>query len=529
MKKITFVLMAFVLAVVVNAQNVSTQKHEIQAGETLYSIARQYNVSVSQLLELNPGLQADYIMSGQTINVPAASTEAVTAPQGAQSQLATASSAIQFANGRPKYKAKHEVQKKETIYSLARRYEVTEQELIDANPSLKKGKLKKGMVLNIPFSAKENLEYAEQQRKIEEEAQKPKVQKYSTIKVAVLLPFSLVETKMLAEAQKMTNLYQGFLLAVDSLKQRGCSVEVHVYDEAVSDTDFDRILKNPAMKDMQLILGPVRPYHLSAVANFAHENNIAHVVPLSNEMSLVNEHPTLFQVNIPYSYIYGQVYNRFVVAHKSENIIFVNMNDKGDNMNYVAGFKKALDEMGITYHTANVAEVSSIQEALSTHAHNVIVPSSGSAAAFENLCKKIDGMNLSEDHFVQLFGFPEWQTFAAKHEKHFAKYRCQFFTSFYSNATSPRTQQFQTLFRRWFNQDQYSSFPRYGEMGYDIGVYFIKGLHDFGSAFYENIHNYSYLSLEFPFNFEKKNQWSGYQNRSVFLVTYKSDGTVLVR
>ena len=38
--------MALVWACVVNAQT-TTQKHEVQSGETLYSIARQYNITVA--------------------------------------------------------------------------------------------------------------------------------------------------------------------------------------------------------------------------------------------------------------------------------------------------------------------------------------------------------------------------------------------------------------------------------------------------------------------------------------------------
>lgn len=525
MKKVAFFLVTLVLVVMTHAQNVTTQKHEIQSGETLYSIARQYNVSVSYLLEINPGLQADYIMAGQSINVPSTAQQTATHTENAQ----PISSAHPVADGRPKYKAKHEVQKKETIYSLSRQYGVTEEQLIEANPSLKKGKLKKGAIINIPFSDEDNRQYVEQQQRIKEEEQKPKVQMYPTIKVAIILPFSLVETKMTVEAQKMTNLYQGFLLAVDSLKQRGCSVEVHAYDEAVNDEDFTRILNQRAVREANLILGPVRPYHLQSVARVAHENKIAHVVPLSNDMSIVNEHPMLFQVNLPYSLLYSQVYNRFVIAHRNDNIIFVNMNDRGDNMNYISGFKKVLDEMSISYKSADVTDMHTVRDALIEGRTNVIVPSSGSSSAFENLCKKMEGMNLGEEFTVQMFGFPEWQTFQQKYEKNLAKYRCQFFTSFYSNSGSMRTQQFNSRFRRWFNQEQYSSFPRYGEMGYDIGAYFLKGLNDYGSAFCENLHNYSYLSLEFPFNFEKRNQESGFQNRSLFFVTYKLDGTVDVR
>ena len=351
--------MALVLALTLNAQ--TTKKHEVQSGETLYSIARQYNVTVASLMEINPGLDADNIMAGQNINVPANAQQTVTpvtaqpVQQGGiqQQVLQQVRQQVQAQQGmevpstpnRPRYKTLHEVQKKETLYSIARQYGVTIDQLINANPDLKNGKLKKGAVLNIPYTMADDVEYeVEQKRIIEEEAKKPKVIMYPTIKVAVILPFSKAEEKVSAESQKMINIYQGFLLAVDSLKQSGCNVEVFAYDEMSPATPVASILQSPEMKDMQLIVGPIRQWNVKSVADFAHQNGITHVVPLSNELSLVNEHPTTFQVNSSSSLVYNQVYNRFCLMHQNHNIIFVGMNDRGDNMKYIADFMRHLEE-----------------------------------------------------------------------------------------------------------------------------------------------------------------------------------------
>ena len=539
MKRTVLLLMTFVMAVMMFAQSATTQKHEVQSGETLYSIARQYNITVASLLQINPGLDADHIMAGQSINVPAGAQRTVsTQPQTIQQQvLQQVRQQVQTQQGvdvpstpnRPRYKTLHEVKKKETLYSISREYGVTVDQLVDANPDLKKNKLKKGAVLNIPYTTAENEQYQAEQQRAAEEAAKPKVTMYPTIKVAVILPFSKNEEKVSAESQKMINIYQGFLLAVDSLKQRGYNVEVFAYDEVSPATPVSTILQRSEMKDMQLVVGPIRQWNVKSVADFAHQNGITHVVPLSNELSLVNEHPTTFQVNSNSSLMYNQVYNRFSLIHKDHNIIFVSMNDRGDNMSYIVDFKKDLDSKGIKYSAGTVSDLATVRDALKMGTNNVIIPTSGSATAFENLCKKIDGLELSSEYTVQFFGFPEWQTLAGKYDKQLGKYQCQFFTSFYSNSLSSRTQQFNGRFRRWFNQDQYNSFPKYGELGYDIGAYFIKGLHDYGSAFYENLHNYSYVSMEFPMMFEKKNSWSGYQNRSVMIVTHRTDGSVFVR
>ena len=268
--------MTFVMAVMMFAQSATTQKHEVQSGETLYSIARQYNITVASLLQINPGLDADHIMAGQSINVPAGAQRTVsTQPQTIQQQvLQQVRQQVQTQQGvdvpstpnRPRYKTLHEVKKKETLYSISREYGVTVDQLVDANPDLKKNKLKKGAVLNIPYTTAENEQYQAEQQRAAEEAAKPKVTMYPTIKVAVILPFSKNEEKVSAESQKMINIYQGFLLAVDSLKQCGYNVEVFAYDEVSPATPVSTILQRSEMKDMQLIVGPIRQWNVKSVA-----------------------------------------------------------------------------------------------------------------------------------------------------------------------------------------------------------------------------------------------------------------------
>lgn len=502
MKKISSFIAILLVALGVSAQSQTASVHVVQSGETLSSIARNYSITVADLLKLNPDLNPDYIMAGQKIKV------ALVAPT------------------RPQYKMKHEVQKKETIYGIAHQYGVTEQALLEANPQLKKGKLKKGEIINIPYTVTENDQWQAELKKHDDEVKRMQAQMYDKISAAVILPFALGSDRMNAESQKMANLYQGFLLAVDSLKQRGCSVDIYAYDESTE--GIDAILGKPMLKNCQLIIGPGRNANVGAVAKFAHANGITHVVPMANDVNIVNERPTTFQINVPNAILYSQVYNRFISMHKDDNIIFLGMNDKNDNVSYITDFKKALDSYGVKYDRVAANEFSTIKGKLRTGVRNVLIPSSNSVACFENVCNRLNELSLDE-YSIQLFGYPEWQTFADKHEKNFAKYRCQFFTSFYSNAHSSRNRQFASTFKRWFKQDQFNSYPHYGELGYDIGAFFVKGISEYGSALANNIHNVGYMSMEFPMNFEKKNSWSGYQNKSLLIVTYSTNGGVSVR
>lgn len=77
------------------AQNVNLINHTVQAGETAFSIARQYNTNISQLTLYN-NMSADMSLTpGQVIRVPAASGQAASAnaTPSAPTQTNTASTA----------------------------------------------------------------------------------------------------------------------------------------------------------------------------------------------------------------------------------------------------------------------------------------------------------------------------------------------------------------------------------------------------------------------------------------------------
>ncbi|BDC98375.1 LysM peptidoglycan-binding domain-containing protein [Persicobacter psychrovividus] len=126
-KKIAVAVSAFLLAFTFNVADASAQAiktHTIQKGQTLYSIARQYHASVKELEELNPGL-TNNIAAGQTIKVPAGTAQA------------TASKKV------------HVVKSAETLYSISRQYNVSANQLIQYN-NLKSTALTAGQALKIP-------------------------------------------------------------------------------------------------------------------------------------------------------------------------------------------------------------------------------------------------------------------------------------------------------------------------------------------------------------------------------------------
>jgi LysM repeat protein len=117
----------------------ATQTYTVQAGDTLFSIATQFNTTVEQLRELN-NLETNFVTVGQELVVPsetaaapeesaeAPTEEATEAPVEGQSEAAPTPNAEGFII--------HVVAGGEWIYSIARLYNVTPEAILAANPVL---------------------------------------------------------------------------------------------------------------------------------------------------------------------------------------------------------------------------------------------------------------------------------------------------------------------------------------------------------------------------------------------------------
>ena len=284
--------------------------HTIQAGETLYQLTVKYKVTAKEICAANPGLSAANFRIGQVIAIPAAdSTDTETVETQPEQQPE--------APKKQTWKDMHKVQRKETIFSISQEYGITQEELIAANPELRTQKLKKGMFLFIPYSK------AEEQKKTpvapvttptNEELFKEsqfEQKKISTVKVALLLPF-MTGTDNKEEQQRMTEYYEGVLLALQDLKAENISVDLYTYDTKGNTATLRTILNNEGLKNMDLIIGGVRTANINLLAEYASKNQIRLVIPFANKVDQVFNNPNIYQVNTPQSYLYSEADEHFI-------------------------------------------------------------------------------------------------------------------------------------------------------------------------------------------------------------------------
>ena len=513
--------------------------HTIQAGETLYRITQKYQVSADVICRANPGLSAENFRTGQVIVIPMteqATTPAPTAPvqEVKEEKKETTSPCREM----------HKVKRKETIFSISRMYGISEKELIDANPELKTEKLKKGKFLCIPYKKQLELVIKTPERSPSNEElftkSQPATKELGSIDAALVLPFQLDVAG--GQQTLMLEYYEGFLLAVDSLKKQGVSINLHVYDTGERTTSVDNILAKPELKQMDVIFGPGHAEHLKPLSDFAKENGIRLVVPFTSKDSEVFTNPYLYQVNTPQSYLYAQVYKLFAEQFAEYNIVFVEVNDGKDKTDYITGLKQELDTRGIKHQTIPMPEiveetkgegeeeeeiitVPGLTNVLDSTKHNIIIPTSGTNTALTKLLPLIQLVIRTDEtpYAVHLFGYPEWQKYYNDHLQAFYELDTYFYSSFYTNNLLPSSKNFHNKFHNMFNKEMHLTYPKYGMLGFDIGYYFLQGLSRYDSKLEENLSTYDIVPVQTGFHFERVNNWGGFINKKVFFIHMTRD------
>ena len=157
-----FIFLFIVFSTTLFAQN-GYVRHTVKAGETVYTIAKIYNISEADLLKYNPDV-AGGLKEGTVLILP----ENMPKKEASQSQ-----------KGDFIY---HTVVAKETMYGLCKKYNCSEQQILDLNPEIKDG-LKEGAVILIP-KLKAVEAQKEDSTKYEYHVVEPKETVYSICKAA---------------------------------------------------------------------------------------------------------------------------------------------------------------------------------------------------------------------------------------------------------------------------------------------------------------------------------------------------------
>ena len=499
--------------------------HTIETGETLYRLTVKYNVSAKAICDANPGLSAENFRIGQVIRIPSTTETQTMVPAETQSSTVVANNNI-LGPVESRCRDMHKVKRKETVFSISREYGISEAELIAANPELKgENKIKKGTFLCIPYP-KAQTEQNIQSQAIPTDSElfrenRKKTERFSTIKAAVILPFLDGVSK--SESSRMVEYYEGLLMAVDSLKRTGTSIDLYTYNSGPESASLNSILGKSEMKDMDIIFGPLYQQHIKPLAEFAKKQDTRLVIPFTSKDNTVFQNPAVYQINTPQSYLYSEVYDHFVRQFPNANVIFIEASQgTKDKAEFIKGLKDELRNRSIPMKSLKEdVTVESLKTVLRTDRENIFIPTSGSNLTLIKILPQLTLLVREQpESRIHLFGYPEWQTYTKDHLEAFFELDTYFYSSFYTNNLLPAAINFTKNYRRWYGKEMDERYPKFGMLGFDTGYFFLKGLARYGSSFEKNMQGLDLVPIQTGFKFQRVNNWGGFINKKVFFVHF---------
>lgn len=485
--------------------------HKVRRGETLYSIAGQYGISVRDLKRANRGLlfprEGDFLMIPRN-KMSGRRVETLPVPEDSPVSINV------------------------TVADTAGLQEMPEEFTVPGSrteiTSLS-GSLRVAVLL--PFFINENNTRSTIDS-TKRDAQGNKIYKEVTKSEGWIYEGSLpfIET------------YEGILIAVDSLRALGLKVEMEVFDTGADSSKVNRLLWSGALNNASLIIGPVFSYNMEKVSSWAAERNIPVVSPVAlRDKNILENKPTLYRVfpsdNVVQDLMAGELRN-----HRGSNVVFLYADSAMYEPSTLLLWNKVSNVMaevgqddstsltpfyftGLTQRRNAYSGVTSIDNLLASDRENVIILASTNSSVVSSTFSNLH--SLARKYDVKVIGYPEIGGLETVDLRYFYDLELFIPAGSYIDFDAPASRAFTEKFMRKFRTEPMAE--SFAWRGFDIAWYFIGGLAAAGNGFLKDpgVFYPQLLSLE-P-DFWRDNRQNGYENRGIFMLHYKKDMTIEVR
>jgi LysM repeat protein/ABC-type branched-subunit amino acid transport system substrate-binding protein len=559
--------------------------HIVEKGQTYQNLSKTYNISEEKIKESNPGIGSKP-RKGDVVRIPRPTSritkETVMEDLSKDDKTQVSADTSQL--------IRHKVEKGQTLYSIAKKYNTGIEDIISLNPGVEKV-LKAGQVITIPGKKSATGREEKPEKKVDklktgnrEKATGSEENKITgsktkdipcgqfnynkspiTFKVALLLPLYLkdfehvinVDTINVKEEDKpseneffekskiFVEFYEGVLLALDTLKKEGVSFDLYVYDTEKDTNLVKNILKKQVFRTMDIIIGPVYSSCFNIVSRFAKENNINIVSPMSSRNKTISNNPRLFQV-IPSQHEQIRILARCLSAYKDCRIVVLHGGRKPEK-EMAQEFKKNVSEFfGQDFNPDSYKEVTVtidesiqmgdesnrkiialIKKNLSVTSGNLVVIPSSDAALVTELINQLNNINTEEDNPFNITAC------GFPNWQKFDNIEIEYLHDLQLITVSSNYIDYNLPEVRKFvikYRDTFSTEPtQYSFQGYDIGMFFLTALKKYGKDFGQclNEPGYAEKGLQNDFCFKSRSKTGGFENHFISVVQYTRDLNVV--
>ena len=545
--------------------------HQIESGQTLYYLSKKYETDTSDIIEHNPKTDINNLLVDSYIRIP----------RDKHSKTRT----FNIEDDRFIY---HKVtSKKESIFSLSRKYNVKVREFKEVNPGILWG-LRVNEVYKIP---KENMGGGQDNQVLLEELTNrldeneildlefyedlKDEKEEKTYRIVLLLPLNIAtnfsdtldindtipKPEIISEESEVfLEFLYGAKIAIDSLRKTNLSAEIIIKDTEGNTERVDEIFQELDLSTIDLIIGPAFSRCIEVASRYSGSYNIKLVSPLSSNNDFLQSNPNAFQVipseSVQYdkaaSYL-SRYYDKnvaIILQYRSDTTYLKNINadpylydkhieDSLEMENYYSQIIEYLSnnmrQEDLLYKKIYFDENEynrlpddtlslHIEDVLSLGMDNLVVILSKDEVFATDLITKLN--IVSDKYKIHLFGMPDWLSRMDIDVEYLFNLNLQYYTNFRSSFVDyslPSTIRFLELYRNKHLLEP----TNFSMQGYDVMFYFLNALHWFGKDFEKALPYIDYIlsksSLQNRYNFKRLNSRGGFENYSVSIIEYNKE------
>ncbi len=422
------------------------------------------------------------------------------------------------------WREKYQVKKKDTLYGIAKKYNISVDALIEANPEMKVDgfELKKGNYVLIPYANTTSSQTSSTPVRTQIQTAKAPFSG-KTVRVGVMLPLHNVD----GDGRRMTEFYRGMLMACDSLRAEGMNIDIHAWNVNI-DADITNFIKQPGAAKCDIIFGPLYSKQVHALAEFCKARDIQMVIPFSITGDDVSMYRQIFQVYQTNDRQTNNSIETFLKLFPNCHPVFIDCNDKTSTKgNFTFGLRTRLESHNIGYGITNLGSSDDVfAKQFSQSQQNIVILNTGRSPELTLALNKLAILKAERpDLKIKLYGYTEWMMYLGIDKAKFHQFDTYIPSTFYYNPASPRTQSFARAYRQWFKEDMQNALPRFALTGYDYAQFFLRGFAKYGKAFKGIKNQNTWKAVQNPLLFKQVGS-AGMQNDFFQLIHFMPNGNV---
>ena len=518
---------------------------KVEPGQTLYSIGREYGVTVEQIVEANPELKGQQLQAGQMLKIPPAKTKpAETRPAETKPVETKPAEPVKPVETKPAEPVKpaESVKPVETkpVDPVAQhnaaqvKTEVAPTDSVLAAPP--KRIIQNPYPFNeVPacfpsqqapyfnFSSQSNFSYQVRER-----------QDKNKVFVTVIMPLNLDKMDEISTSKfdieqrgkkeykvfEFIQFYEGVLIALEQLQNRGVNVVLNVVDlSSDKDEDVEAAFNRYKLANSDFIVALLVKKPFEKLAQLAKQHQVFVINPFSSRPGVVDNNPYIVKCMPSVEGTVKGVLDHVAKRHKGAHLYLLHSNNKGsatDEKVFREEFQRQLDARGdIRYTLFDWTANGKLLSTLKTTNDNVIVSlydqnKSKNTVYVSTLLNRLSSINTNVPTLFSLTNFVEEYPDIDYAQLQHLNYTMV--TLGHLNYDSQKHKDFIDTYKNKFLTEPNTL---YAGVAHDIVIYFCSALWQQGAEFWRNPQKFAApAEMLFPFSLKQRSSTGGYENQS---------------